>query len=128
MEKRRLKAEREKREAEAAAAEALRIKEEEERQFVVSLMAMRLKQRFRTALQSGYTDLAKDAAACMIQCAWRSKIARFVLAEKRRLLAERLRIAAEAARVRAEAEHNYTAALKFHDSGDAQNCVVRGSY
>lgn len=58
-------------------------KAEEQKRIMESFKGMGAKLRFRTALENDLLDEARDAAACMLQGAWRAKCARRVAALKR---------------------------------------------
>lgn len=65
-------------------------KEEEQKNVMESFKGMGAKMRFRTATEKGMTEEAKEAAACMLQGAWRAKCAKRAVAvkkaEKKRLM------------------------------------------
>ena len=65
----------------AAAAKARRLEKQKEKQIMASLMAMRGKRRFHAAMKLGKIDIAKSAAACMFQCAWRCRRSRLEVKE-----------------------------------------------
>lgn len=69
-----------------------RQREEQERQIMNLLKGLGAKAKFKTALANGKMAIARDAAACMVQGAYRAKLARRRMlqkkAEKERLLRE----------------------------------------
>jgi hypothetical protein len=68
---------------EEARLAALAATEQQEHQIMESFKSMGAKLRFRAAVKEGKMDVAKDAAACMLQGTWRSKCARRKMAQKK---------------------------------------------